>query len=117
MAKLLPPRTNWVTAIDPDTGRAATMTQKAFDGVYREKGFELADRENISRAEPGGARRGRNLGEGGDAGEGSGQQTGSAADIADKLNLGDGKTNAKHANNKGAIAEGREPSGRNRTGR
>lgn len=113
--KHLPDRTNWVVARDPETGKPATVTQKAFDGVYREKGFEIIDRDNVDDDEPRRTHGRRNNQGEGDA-AGSGQQTGSAAEIADKLNLGAG-SNEKQSDNQGKATESRKSTGRDRGGR
>ncbi len=117
-------RSYMVLARNPDTGKAAQMTRKAFDGIYADKGFELIDRDNVDEVFPDRSdrRTGRELRDGlaGDDGSGepAGQETGTAASIANKLNLGEGGgKNEKRLDTKGTVSEDRKPSGRDRGSR
>lgn len=110
--------TDEVIAINPETNEPARMTRKAFDGVYREKGFKLVDRDNADdataagRPQPGNFRNVKDSKKVDDAAT-PGVATGGAAAIAATIGLG----NEKSIDNTGEDSAGRESNKRDRGGR
>lgn len=87
--------TDEVIAMNPATGKTSRFTRKAFDGVYKEKGFELVDRDNADKATAAGSRtsKGQQRASAGnkaaavDDGDDEGSAGGGAASIAKSLEL------------------------------
>lgn len=90
-----------VLVVNPKNGQPLEVSEKAFNSVYRDKGFEIVDRDNadkVSAARPGRRLSGENVGKGNrvtgretpadNAGSGVGDaSTVSAADIAKTIGL------------------------------
>lgn len=67
-----------VTVRNPESGQTFVATSKAFNSVYRDKGFELVDRENAEKAASG---------KGTKPNPKAGDNIGSAADVAAKVGI------------------------------
>lgn len=104
--------TDEVLAIDPETGKAARMTRKAFDGVYFEKGFTLVDRDNADDVATGTAGRKPKGTKADDAAGSEPVANKGAAAIAETIGL-----NEKSTDTKNTVSEGRKSAGRDRGGR
>jgi hypothetical protein len=109
--------TDQVVAINPATSKPSIMTRKAYDGVYRERGFELVDRDNADEATAGRTQPGniRNVKTNAvqDRNADEGVATGGAAAIAAGLSL----DNEKSVDNTSEDSDGREANKRDRGGR
>ncbi len=109
--------TDEVIAINPETGKPSRMTRKAFDFVYKEKGFELVDRDNADDAtaarQPGNFRNVKQAEDRQHVDAPEGVATGGAAGIAAGIGLG----NEKSIDNSGEDSAGRESNKRDRGGR
>jgi hypothetical protein len=107
--------TDQVVAINPATSKPSIMTRKAYDGVYRERGFELVDRDNADEATAGRTQPGniRNVKTNMASNVDEGVATGGAAAIAAGLSL----DNEKSVDNTSEDSDGREANKRDRGGR
>lgn len=100
--------TDEVLAIDPETGKTARMTRKAFDSVYVEKGFTLVDRDNADDVANGKAGK-KSKDDDDQAGTKTEVANRGAASIAENIGL-----NEKSTDTKNTVSEGRKSAGRDR---
>jgi hypothetical protein len=89
-----------LNVFNPDSGQTMTCTQKQFDSLYRDKGFQIVDRDNADQAAQGQKAKTNFARPSKGAGSAAGT---SAKDVAANIGLDESKSNQPPDENAGPM--------------